>query len=136
MNIEELKSKIAPLAEKYNLKLVVLFGSRVSGRIHEESDYDVAYLSGGELSLKEETDFMYDLMPILRVPDERLMNMVNAGTVGPLLLYSITSKGQVLFERELGSFLKLKLHARRVFIDTQLFRDNYFRIIKERIAKM
>lgn len=136
MNVTDLKLKMTPLAEKYKLKLVVLFGSRVSGRVHEESDYDVAYLSEKELSLEEETDFMYDLMPVLRVQDERLMNIINAGTAGPLLLYSITSNGQVLFEREAGSFLRLKLHAWRVFIDTQLFRDNYFRIIKERIAKM
>lgn len=136
MNIVELKSKIIPLAEKYNLKLVVLFGSRVSGRVHNESDYDVAYLSKEELSLEEESGFMYGLMPILRIRDERLVNIVDMKTVGPLMLYSITQKGVLLFESGASTFFRLKLYAWRAFIDSQLFRDNCFRIVKERIQAM
>lgn len=136
MNIAELKLKIIPLAEKYNLKLVVLFGSRVSGRIHEESDYDVAYLSERELSTTEESGIIFGLMPILRVRDERLVNIVDMKTAGPLMLYSITQKGILLFESGVSTFFRLKLYAWKAFIDSQLFRDNYFRIVKERIEAM
>jgi predicted nucleotidyltransferase len=136
MNIVDLQSKIMPLAEKYNLKLVVLFGSRASGRVHEESDYDVAYLSEKELSLPEEGGFMYGLMPILRVKDERLMNIVDMKTASPLMLYSITQRGILLFERDALAFFRLRLYAWRSFIDSQLFRNNYFRIVKERIRAM
>ncbi|RJQ31015.1 nucleotidyltransferase domain-containing protein [Candidatus Parcubacteria bacterium] len=41
----EKREKIKNMAEKYGLKLVLLFGSRVKGKVHEESDYDIAYLS-------------------------------------------------------------------------------------------
>ena len=136
MDIVELKSKIAPLAEKYNLKLIVLFGSRVSGRIHQESDYDVAYLSDKEFSSEEESRFILELMPILRVADERLMNLVDMKTASPLLLYSITHKGQLLFEKEPWTFFKLKLRAWKMFLDTQLFRDNCFKIVKKRVLTM
>ncbi|MDP3014055.1 MAG: nucleotidyltransferase domain-containing protein [Candidatus Subteraquimicrobiales bacterium] len=136
MDLVELKSKIMPLAEKYNLKLVVLFGSRVSGRVHKESDFDVAYLSWKELSLSEESGFMFGLMPILKIRDERLVNIVDIKTAGPLMLYSITQKGILLFEHETSSFLKLKLYAWKNFIDSQLFRNNYFRIVKERVAQI
>lgn len=136
MNIVELKSKIVPLAQKHNLKLVILFGSRVTGRIHEESDYDVAYLSDRELSLEEEGGFMYGLMPILGIKDERLVNIVDMKTAGPLMLYSITQKGVLLFESHTSIFLRLKLYAWKAFIDSQLFRNNYFRIVKERIQAM
>ena len=36
MNIEAVKPKIAELAEKYDLKLVVLFGSQVTGKTHKK----------------------------------------------------------------------------------------------------
>ncbi|OGI64273.1 hypothetical protein A3H53_03675 [Candidatus Nomurabacteria bacterium RIFCSPLOWO2_02_FULL_40_10] len=136
MNVADLKSKIAPLAEKYGLKLIVLFGSQVSGKTHRESDYDIAYLSKKELSLEEESGFMYGLMPILKIRDERLVNIVDMKTAGPLMLYSITNKGRVLFEREIGSFFALKIYAWKVFVDTQSFRDNCFRIVKKRIQAM
>lgn len=136
MDIDELKSRIIPLAEKYNLKLVVLFGSRVTGRVHEESDYDVAYLSERELSLFEQGEFMGDLMPVFKIKDERLVNIVDIKTVGPLMLYSITQKGILLFERDSSSFFRLKLYSWKSFIDSQLFRNNYFRIVKERVLKM
>jgi len=135
--LDQTKEKaLGELADKYELKLVILFGSRVSGRVHQKSDYDVAYLSEKELSLEEESGFMYGLMPILKIKDERLVNIVNMKTAGPLMLYSITSKGQVIFEQKSSLFLSLKLYAWKVFVDTQSFRDNYFRIVKKRIQAM
>ncbi|OGI94397.1 hypothetical protein A3A03_03835 [Candidatus Nomurabacteria bacterium RIFCSPLOWO2_01_FULL_40_18] len=130
------KKALIELANKYELKLVILFGSQVSGRIHQESDFDVAYFSEKELSLEEESGFMYGLMPILKIRDERLVNIVDMKTAGPLMLYSVTSKGRVLFERKPSFFLSLKLYAWKVFVDTQSFRDNYFRIVKKRIQAM
>lgn len=71
--IDQIKEKmLGELSDKYELKLVVLFGSQVSGRTHQESDYDVAYLSEKKLSSEEKTDFMYDLMPVSRVQAEYL----------------------------------------------------------------
>lgn len=127
---------LGELANKYDLKLIILFGSQVNGRIHQESDYDIAFLSNRELSLSEQSGFGEGLMPILRIKDERFVNIVDMKTAGPLMLYSITSKGKVLFERKPSFFLSLKLYAWKVFIDTQSFRDNYFRIVKERVYKM
>ena len=89
-----------------------------------------------EEELEEESGFMYGLMPILKIRDERLVNIVDMKTAGPLMLYSITNKGRVLFEREIGSFFALKIYAWKVFVDTQSFRDNCFRIVKKRIQAM
>lgn len=130
------KKMLGELANKYELKLVVLFGSQVTGRIHKESDYDIAYFSDRDLSSEEESRLIFDLMPILRIRDERLVNLVNAKTSGSLMLHSITSKGRVLFERTQSLFLSLKLYAWKVFVDTQSFRDNCFRIVKKRIQAM
>ena len=39
-DIEKLKQKIAPIANKYDLQAVYLFGSRARGDAHLDSDYD------------------------------------------------------------------------------------------------
>jgi predicted nucleotidyltransferase len=130
------QNALGELANKYELKLLVLFGSQASGRISQESDYDIAYLSEKNLSIEEESQLILDLMPVLQVADERLINLVSMKTRNPLLLYSITHKGKVLFEREPSIFYSLKLYAWKVFADSKLFRDNCFRIIKERVLAM
>src|SRR3989304_4410466 len=42
--VEDIKLKIANLAEKYNLTLVILYGSQASGEVRKESDIDVKSL--------------------------------------------------------------------------------------------
>src|SRR3989338_10962993 len=129
--LDEIREKLlGELANKYELRLVILFGSQVSGRTHQESDYDIAYLSNRELSIEEEGHFILSLMPILRVKDERLVNLINVRTSGPLMLHSITNKGRVLFEQKPSLFLSLKLYAWKIFIDSQSFIDNFFIIFK------
>jgi len=57
------KEKIKRLAGKYQLKLMVLFGSQAKRkRVHKESDFDVAYLSKKDLSGKKIIDLNCDLM--------------------------------------------------------------------------
>ena len=66
------KQKIEEVAEKYQLKLVLLFGSRVDGKIHKESDYDVAYLSNRKLSFEEESRLNVAFTGIFPQPRERV----------------------------------------------------------------
>lgn len=41
--IDEIREKIVPVAKKYNLSAVYLFGSYARGEADEESDVDLAY---------------------------------------------------------------------------------------------
>ena len=40
MMIDKLKAKIKPVAEKYNIELIVLYGSRARGDHRADRDYD------------------------------------------------------------------------------------------------
>lgn len=42
---EKQKHKIEKISQKYSLDLLLLFGSQVTGQIHKESDFDVAYIA-------------------------------------------------------------------------------------------
>lgn len=44
LTIEEITKKVAPIAKKYNLKEVYLFGSYARGEAREESDIDLLYV--------------------------------------------------------------------------------------------
>ena len=48
------------LANKYNLKLLVLFGSQATGQTHEDSDTDIAYFLLPR-SLFDESKLIVDL---------------------------------------------------------------------------
>ena len=52
------KQQIRKIAQKYDLELILLFGSRVEGKIHKESDFDVAYSSSRDLGLMEEAQLI------------------------------------------------------------------------------
>lgn len=44
LTIEEITIKVAPIAKKYNLKEVYLFGSYARGEAREDSDIDLLYV--------------------------------------------------------------------------------------------
>ena len=50
---KEQKEKIRKIAEKYHLKLVLLFGSFANGKHREDSDLDIAVLGSREVFFNE-----------------------------------------------------------------------------------
>ncbi len=114
---EKNKNLIAKIAGKYDLRLLFLFGSRVTGRIHKESDYDFGYISERDLSLMEEGQLIIDLMPIAGARDERLINLVSFKRAKPLLLYAATSNSQLLFEKKENEFDELKIRAFKMYVE-------------------
>ena len=63
---EKQKQKITEVTKKYQLRLIVLFGSRVDGKIHKESDYNIAYLPSKKLSFDQENYLNYNFTGIFR----------------------------------------------------------------------
>jgi len=118
INIDSKKENlIKKITERYDLQLLFLFGSRVTGRIYKESDYDFGYISNRELTLMEEGQFIIDLMPIAGARDERLINLVNFKRAKPLLLYAATSNSQLLFEKKENEFDELKIRAFKMYVE-------------------
>jgi uncharacterized protein len=110
---------VEDVVAKYNLRLLILFGSRVKGGLHSESDYDVAYLSKDTLSLEDEGGLILDLMEIIRVTDERLINLVNIRTAGPLLLKEIFDTHEVIFREDGDIYDTYKIYATKYYLDSR-----------------
>lgn len=76
-DIEELKQKIAPIADKYGLQAVYLFGSRARGDAHADSDYDF-YIEKGKLhSLFQLAGLRLDLVDVLKNNVDVITNGIN-----------------------------------------------------------
>ena len=60
-SIEELRAIIAPVAERYGVDRIYLFGSRARGDFSESSDYDFYVEAERIKSLFEMTEFRLDL---------------------------------------------------------------------------
>lgn len=108
------KEKIKRLAGKYQLKLMVLFGSQTKRkRVHKESDFDVAYLSKKDLSGKKIIDLNCDLMEFFQTDRVDLVDLKKAD---PFLRYEIAKNSQLLYGREMD-YLEFKAFAFKDYIN-------------------
>ncbi|MFH1662254.1 MAG: nucleotidyltransferase domain-containing protein [Candidatus Falkowbacteria bacterium] len=110
--------KTREVAEKYNLKLLLLFGSRIGNKkfLHKESDFDVAYLPQNDLDLTEEAKLICDLMPIFR---SEKIDLVNLKKAPPFLYYSIFQNCQILYADDPLFFYYLRSYAFKKYIETK-----------------
>ncbi len=117
------KNKIEELAEKYNLRLILLFGSRVSNRIHKESDYDVAYLPKKNLRYEDEIDIN---LQFTRIFSHDRVDTVDMRKAPPLLLYAIFKECLVLFKEDNLIFPTYRAYAIKKYIEAKPFLEKAF----------
>ena len=108
MDIENIKPKIAKLAEKYGLSLVLLFGSQATGKTHPRSDVDIAYLSEKPVDLMEESAISVALMDIFKTSFIDLVSLRNAS---PLLQKEIADNATVVYESKKSLFNEFIINA-------------------------
>lgn len=135
MFVKSYNQKIKEIAKKYDLDLLLLFGSQVKDKkyLHQESDFDVAYLSKRNLDLMEEARLICDLMPIFG--SERV-DLANIKRAGPLLLKQIFEAHKVLFCRDLNIYYQYKIYAIRKYIEAKPLFELERRYINKTLKKL
>ncbi len=121
---------IEKIAQEYSLELVLLFGSRVSGRIRKESDFDVAYLSRTKLDLTQESQMIIELAKIFRSDNIDLVNLKNAK---PLIFYSIFNECEVIYEAKPMIFSSLRAYSFKKLIENRFLYEEKFRRLQKRL---
>lgn len=107
---------IKNLVKKYDLKLLLLFGSRADDTYHEKSDFDIAYLSSRNLNLNDESQLIVDLAPLFK---SEQIDLVNLKTAPPLLYYAIFQKPKILHEGAPLLFASLRVYAFKKYIEAK-----------------
>ena len=113
------KEKIGSIAKKYDLKMILLFGSQVNGKSKPDSDFDIAYSANKPLNLEQKLDLNSELVDCLK--NDRV-DQVDLKTASPLLLSEIAQNSRLVFGKQID-YIKFKTRAFRVFTDSaSLFR--------------
>lgn len=109
-------AKIEEIVARYQLELLLLFGSRASDKTHKDSDFDVGYLSKTDLTLTDESRLIIDLAPVFGSEN---IDLVNLKAAPPLLLYAATSEAKILFAKDDLIFPSLRAYAFKIYIESQ-----------------
>lgn len=118
-DIEQVKIGAAEIARKHGLNLVVLFGSQATGRVHAESDVDIAVIGNNSIEYNTKIRLMTDFSDVLRREDVEVVDLASAS---PTLMYVVVRDGALLYEKEESYFLKWKLYAIKIWMETAWLR--------------
>lgn len=124
--------EIEAIAKKFNLKLLILFGSYAKGLNHENSDIDLAFESYEVLSYDEEMKLLLNLSLYFRTEKVDLVNIKKAD---PLLLYQIAKYGKPLYGSS-ENFVEFKCYASFRYADTQFLREQRRQYLRKEIDKL
>jgi predicted nucleotidyltransferase len=118
MKVNGFKNKIKEIAKKYNLDLVLLFGSQVRDKkyLHKESDFDIAYLAKKDLNLMEESKLICDIMAIFK--SERI-DLVNLKRADPLLMKQIFENHKILYCKDPKIYSLYQIYALKRYIEAK-----------------
>ncbi|MCX6763865.1 MAG: nucleotidyltransferase domain-containing protein [Candidatus Moranbacteria bacterium] len=106
------KLKIAKIAEKFHLKLVLIFGSFANGKNRKDSDLDMAVLGSKKISFNEQVDLINEFSSVFHKNiDLSILNRTN-----PLLLFE-ASKNSLLLYGSREEFMQFKLRAFNAYND-------------------
>lgn len=94
LSLEELRSVVAPIAERYGVGKVYLFGSVARGDFSEDSDYDFCIELGEIRSISVLSEFFQDLRDAVKCE----IDLVDTKSVGSEFLNKIIAEGVIVYE--------------------------------------
>ena len=97
---------LEPIIQKYNLMLLVYFGSYGTEFYHHESDIDIAFLSVEDMTPENKLFLLEDLIKYHKKSE---VDLVDLRIAEPILRYEIALHGRVLYEKEENLFEKYRL---------------------------
>lgn len=136
--LEDLKALSPKLPEKIPyLKMLVLFGSRATGKTHANSDWDFAALYDEKLreeSCRDKGFAWFEVPGVIGQvfsfnSDE--IDVVELNRASPLIAHFIARDGKLLYEKEPGEFDKFKQKALMSDVEMQALSRNLRQSIDE-----
>jgi len=132
-NLEAISALAPEISEQLPyLQMLILFGSRATGKATDTSDFDLAVSYDEDLQEKFTKDkpygFIeaYSIIPkVLGINSDRI-DIVDLGHCSDVIAHFVAQDGKLLYERELGYFEKFKQNA--------LMSDRQLHEIQQQIA--
>lgn len=102
------------------VRLVILFGSYVTGKMHTGSDIDVAVLGFHSLDFQTQGRVAEHIAGTLGVSEDAI-DIVDVWDASPLLQYEVAKQGKLFLGSEFD-FTRFKVLAWKRYLDTAKFR--------------
>ena len=118
------------IIKKYDLKLLLLFGSQARGDARKDSDTDIAFMSGRNLDFNQKAELMMDLLPVVKAKETKI-DVIDTKTAHPLLLYLIMQDAKVLYTEDMMFFYNLQSAAFKKYIEVKPVYEEMYRRLGE-----
>jgi len=123
------EARLEEIARRHGVRLLLQFGSTVSGRTHARSDVDLAVLlHRSSVSLREHADLLHDLQSLY--PDHEV-DLVLINHADPLLLKKIMEAPRLLYGTA-RQVQELRIYAFKRHQDHR----KYFDLEREYVARI
>lgn len=126
------KKQLQPIAQKYGLRFIVLFGSVARGGIHEESDIDIGVFTERPITFSKRLKLWLELSELFRAEiDLAVLNHAE-----PVFGLEVSRDGKLLYEGKKFAWENWRSYKTRQFWDTKKFRDDLERYIARRAEEI
>lgn len=126
---EDICWKIEEIAARYDLMLVILFGSRAKGRARVDSDTDIAVKATRLLETRDILKLEADFDNIFRSSE-----VIDLRSAPVLLLANISRDGLLLYEKERSIFTEFKIQAINQYLEYKPYLEKRRAMIKNKVA--
>lgn len=140
--IEELREIAQQLPERIPyLKMLVLFGSRATGKIHEQSDWDFAALYNEEERKTHIQDNNWEWFGVPFILGESFginpdkIDVLELNNCSWLIAHFVARDGILLYEKEPGGFEYFRLTSLRPESEMKKFRQQQRQLIEMALQK-
>lgn len=120
------KKQLQPIAKKYGLRMIVLFGSVARGKTHPESDIDVGVYTERPITFNRRLKLWLELSKLFQAE----IDLAILNHPAPLFGYRVANEGKILFESKPHVWENWRSYATRYYWDTAKFRQD----MKNRLA--
>lgn len=117
------------IIDKYNMELLVVFGSYASNKNNQGSDLDLGYKCFDFLTESEEIELLNELSQFYKRVDIDLVNLTKAE---PILKVEIAKKGKLLYGSK-EKFEKFSIYAAGIYADTKFLYDDRRKTLEKKI---
>lgn len=125
MNLEVPKVII----EKYNIELLIVFGSYAQDKNQPGSDLDLAFKSSHSLNQSREVELLNELSNFYQRGD---IDLVNINKAEPVLKVEIAKNGKLLYGSQ-EDFDRFSIYAAAIYADTKFLRDDRREMLEKKL---
>lgn len=137
MKLKLLAKKLNPIFKKYPLICVYLFGSQISGKIRQTSDFDFGIYLPSSLTQKQRNRLLSEIQEMI----EKKLNAYNKidiiclNEAQPFLEHQITYYGKIIYSNNESSRAHYEAQAISRWLDWQYHQEKFDKITEKQLGQ-